>query len=351
MALDSWMRIPRLLLLLPLASCAKPVVAKPLVHEPEPPPTPVVVEAPTPPPPPETPTIVEAPLTDQADTPSWTSRVAVTDDQSGATLSFVRDGTLFGLSSGQIMTMGDCGHATSWAPFEPAPPGTVSDVFQTSQGMVAATDQGVFVLTDGASGWLQGGKLLPKGAEGLAVAGDTPALIWNEALYRSTDGGKSFSTLSLPSGSKGSVAITDDGAIVATPTDLELVPWKGRTKTVRAGFGAAHVRSVGPYIVADAYADDSSVQVLTSKDGGQSWSESSLTGVTPGFAAVYVGDHIVVPGSTSFYASADGATWTTIGIDGLPPMVTPRLSACRDELLYQPAGRDIYVAPLSIVGS
>ena len=38
------------------------------------------------------------------------------------------------------------------------------------------------------------------------------------------------------------------------------------------------------------------------------------------------GRRIVVPGTSSFYASADGATWTTITIDGLPAMVTPLTS-------------------------
>jgi hypothetical protein len=356
MALDRRMRNLRVLLFLSLASCAKPVVAPPLEHHPEPPPTPVVVETQTPA---ETPPIIEAPLTDDTPAASWTPRVTVaeaTADLGGVNLAFVRDGTLFGVSfakdggAAQLMTMGDCGQASSWTPFEPAPPGAVNQVFQTSQGMVAATDQGVFVLTDGATGWLQGGKGLPKDAESLAVAGDSPALIWNETLYRSTDGGKTFTTLALPSGAQGSVAITDDGAIVATRTDLQLVPWKGAPKTVRADFHAAHVRNVGPYVVADAYADDGSVQVLTSKDGGQSWSESTITGVTPGFTAAYIGDQIVVPAASVLYTSADGATWTTLPADDLPAMVTPRVSACRDEVLYQPAGEDIYAAPVSIVG-
>src|SRR5262249_41355085 len=141
-----------------------------------------------------------------------------------------------------------------------------------------------------------------------------------------------------------------DGAIVATRDDLELVPFAGKVQTVRADFHNAHVRSAGPYIVADSYADDSTVQVITSKDGGASWSDSTLTGVIPGFTAAYIGDRIVVPGTSSIYASADGATWTTVAADNLPATVTPRLSACRDEVLYQPAGQDIYAAPLAILG-
>jgi hypothetical protein len=163
--------------------------------------------------------------------------------------------------------------------------------YNTNQSMLLAMDSGKFVSNDDLQTWVFGGGGRGKGMYDWSGARDvaftqTAGLFYvaqgqgnDAALYRTTNGGANWATMTLPAGTSGDIA-----SIFAHPTQTNKV-WL--------------VRSGGIY---------------ASTDSGASWTQVGAdAGTINTMTARPDGSQLYVGGAAGLWSSTDGTTFSAVG--------------------------------------